>query len=87
MIALFTSSGCPTCRKVIRDIPDTWAGQIIVLRVEFDEELGYYRIYDGDKPLEGKAPVDSVPTLWFSETREIHSGYSDIVERLSNVDR
>jgi len=85
MIALFTSNGCPTCRKVIRDIPAIWASQIIVLRVEFDEELKYYRVYDGDKPLKGRAPVATVPSLWFSDLGEIHQGYTNIMNRLSNV--
>lgn len=87
MIALFTSNGCPTCRKVIRDIPDSWASQIIVLRVEFDEELKYYRVYNKDKPLDGRAPVESVPTLWFSDTGEAYQGYTKIMDRLRNVDR
>lgn len=86
MIALFTSNGCSTCKKVIRDIPDIWASQIIVLRVEFDSELKYYRVYDGDKPLKGKAPVDTVPSLWFSETGELYRGYNRIINRLNNVD-
>jgi hypothetical protein len=87
MIALFTSSGCATCRKIIRDIPDSWAGQIIVLRVEFDEKAKHYRIYDGDKPLEGRAPVENVPTLWFSDSKEAYQGYTQIMNRLSNVNR
>lgn len=87
MIALFTSNGCPTCRKVIRDIPDSWASQIIVLRVEFDEELKYYRVYNKDKPLDGRAPVESVPTLWFSDTGEVYQGYTKIMDRLKDVDR
>ena len=87
MIPLFTSNGCPTCRKVIRDIPDSWASQIIVLRVEFDEELKYYRVYNKDKPLDGRAPVESVPTLWFSETGEAYQGYTKIMDRLRDVNR
>lgn len=87
MIALFTSNGCVTCRKVIKDVPDTWTGQIIVLRVEFDERARHYRVYDGDTPLEGKAPVDTVPTLWFSETNEAYQGYYQIMNRLSDVNK
>lgn len=87
MIGLFTSNGCPTCRKVIRDIPDSWAGQIIVLRVEFDEEAKHYRVYDGDKPLEGRAPVTNVPTLCFFEEGEVYSGYRKIMERLKDGSR
>ena len=87
MIALFTSNGCVTCRKIIRDIPDSWAGQIIVLRVEFDEKARHYRVYDGDKPLEGRAPVEAVPTLWFSDSSETYQGYIDIMNRLLDVDR
>lgn len=84
MIALFTSEGCSTCRKVIRDIPDSWASQIIMLRVEFDEQLRYYRVYDKGKPLEGRVPVETVPTLWFSETNEAFQGYTKIMDRLKN---
>ena len=87
MIALFTSNGCPSCRKIIRDIPDSWAGQIIVLRVEFDNEASHPKVYDGDKPLEGRAPVETVPTLWFSETSEAYQGYTQIMDRLSDVNR
>jgi hypothetical protein len=87
MIGLFVSNGCSTCKKIIRDIPDSWAGQIMVLRVEFDEEARYYRVYNGDKPLEGKAPINTVPTLWFSEENKTYQGYSKIMNRLVNVDR
>jgi len=82
MIALFTSNGCPTCRKVIRDIPPDWASQILVLRVEFNERERCYKVYDGDKELPGKAPVESVPTLCFFKTKEVYSGYQQIIERL-----
>lgn len=87
MIFLFTSRGCSTCKKVIRDIPDNWASQIVVLRVEFSEEDKYYKVYDGERPLEGKAPVDTVPTLWLPKTKEAYKGYSEIINRLSNVSR
>lgn len=85
MFALFTSDGCSTCRRIIRDIPDSWASQIVVLRVEFDEELNYYRIYENGKPLKGRAPVSTVPVLWISDTKEVHQGYTKIMDRLSNV--
>ena len=87
MFALFTSNGCSTCRRIIRDIPNSWASQISVLRVEFDEELEYYRVYEKDEPLEGRAPVNSVPVLWISDTKEIYSGYTEIMDRLSDVKR
>ena len=87
MIFLFTSKSCSTCKKVIRDIPSSWTSQIMVLRVEFSEADKYYKVYDGDNPLEGKAPVDAVPTLWLPETKEAYKGYSEIMTRLSNVSR
>lgn len=86
MIILFTSQGCSTCRNVIRDIPDSWASQIIVLRVEFDKEAGYYRVYDNDNNAVGnRAPVDAVPALcFFGEEPEAHAGYARIISRLKN---
>jgi len=87
MIALFTSDGCPSCVKIIRDIPDSWTGQIIVLRVEFDQKAKCYRVYDGEKLLEGSAPVSTVPTLCFFETNEVYSGYYKIMQRLTDGSR
>ena len=87
MIALFTSNGCSTCKHVIRDIPDSWASQIVVLRVEFDREAKHFRVYDGDKPLKGRAPVHDVPTLCFFDTGEVYAGYQKIIERLNNGNR
>jgi len=87
MIGLFVSDDCPSCRHIIHDIPESWASQVTVLRVEFDQETGYYRVSDGDKLLEGRAPINTVPTLWISDTKEIYSGYSKIMNRLEDVNR
>lgn len=84
MIILFTSEGCSTCKKTIRDIPSDW-GDILVLDVKFDEEERCYRVYKDDIPLGDKAPIDAVPTLCMFETREVYSGYKDIIERLTDV--
>ena len=87
MIGLFISNGCVTCKSVVRDLPEPWASQVLVLQVEFDEEAKHYRVYNKGEPTGGVAPIDTVPTMWFSDTGEAYQGYTKIMNRLTDVSR
>jgi len=87
MICLFISDGCSSCKELIKDIPVEWASQIITLHVEFDRESKKYRIYKDGKTVGNESPVQTVPTLCFFESKEVYSGYSEIIERLKNDSR
>lgn len=84
MICLFYTIACDSCKRILAEIPDNWAGQIKFLEVKFDEETKQYRAYYNNIPIGEEAPVDTIPTLAFFETNEVYTGYKDIMTRLKN---
>ena len=84
MIGLFVSAGCYSCRKIIEDMPENWRDQITILNVKFDINKKCYWVYKDGKRVGEKAPVNAIPTMYFSDTEEVYSGYKDIMNRLTN---
>lgn len=87
MIILFISEGCSSCRELIKDIPEEWNQKIEILNVEYDQNEKKYKVYKNGIELDGESPVVSIPALCFFDTQEVYSGYSEIMERLTNGSR